>query len=151
MNTANLSAASSSPHEIASTASETGEQGQDSSRIDVENQAIAEVQQALDVEALEAAAASQKRPNNATVAVPEPTSDPSMVDIAKVLVNSNPVLKFFVYGTAGFLGLTFVIALVRVGLKNVSPQAKRKKTVNKNKVMLISFTIVVEYSSGDQL
>ncbi len=40
------------------------------------------------------------------------------------------------YAAAGFLGLTFLITVVRLGLKFTSTEARRGRTINKNKVGL---------------
>lgn len=53
-----------------------------------------------------------------------------MVDYVSV----RPMLLWSVYGGAAFLGITFAIAVVRTVARSFSPDAQRKKTVNKNKV-----------------
>lgn len=54
----------------------------------------------------------------------------------KDLMDTNPVASFSVLGIAGFLGFTFLVALVRTVSKGFSKQGRRNKTVNKNKLII---------------
>lgn len=53
---------------------------------------------------------------------------------AQAAMQSNRAVAFGVYGVVGFLGVTFLITLGRMAAKWASPQAKRDRTINKNKV-----------------
>lgn len=54
----------------------------------------------------------------------------------KEFMNANPIASYSVFGIAGFLGLTFVVALLRTVAKGFSKQGRRNKTVNKNKLII---------------
>ena len=51
-------------------------------------------------------------------------------------LDSNPVAGYSILGIAGFLGLTFVIAVVLTTAKSFTKQGRRTKTVNKNKMVI---------------
>ncbi len=59
---------------------------------------------------------------------------------AKTFLLGNPVAYWSLVGMGGFLGATFVIALVRTVLKGFSSQGKRTRTVNKNKAVVDEFS-----------
>lgn len=56
------------------------------------------------------------------------------IGAAQQLLRTNPAVGVAVSVAVGFLGVTFLVALVRTGLKAMSPEAKRGRTINKNKV-----------------
>jgi hypothetical protein len=54
----------------------------------------------------------------------------------KYFVESNPMAGYPLLGMAGFLGITFAIAIVKTAAKGFTKEGKRTKTVNKNKLVI---------------
>mmetsp|Transcript_10279 Transcript_10279/g.20292 ORF Transcript_10279/g.20292 Transcript_10279/m.20292 type:complete len:338 (+) Transcript_10279:3-1016(+) len=55
---------------------------------------------------------------------------------AREFVHSNPIAGYSIMGIAGFLGITFVIAVVKTAAKGFGKKGRRTKTVNKNKLVI---------------
>eukprot|EP00889_Picochlorum_renovo_P008922 jgi/Picre1/35952/NNA_003409.t1 len=55
---------------------------------------------------------------------------------AREFVHSNPIAGYSIIGIAGFLGITFVIAVVKTAAKGFGKKGRRTKTVNKNKLVI---------------
>jgi len=51
-------------------------------------------------------------------------------------LDSNPVAGYSILGIVGFLGFTFVIAVVKTTAKGFTKKGRRTKTVNKNKMVI---------------
>jgi hypothetical protein len=67
-----------------------------------------------------------------TVSVPPPTA----FDRAKVFARDNPIAGASIVAAGAFLGITFVIAVVRTAYKGIAPSGRRSRTVNKNKIVV---------------
>jgi len=55
---------------------------------------------------------------------------------AREFVHSNPIAGYSIVGIAGFLGITFVMAVVKTAAKGFGKKGRRTKTVNKNKLVI---------------
>ena len=54
----------------------------------------------------------------------------------RTFVNANPVAGYSLVGVAGFLSVTFVIAVIKSTAKGFTKQGKRTRTVQKNKLVI---------------
>jgi hypothetical protein len=84
--------------------------------------------------------------NNATIEEVDMRVEPRLEDgapetvgtVAKLrnALDSNPVAGYSILGIVGFLGFTFVIAVVKTTAKGFTKKGRRTKTVNKNKMVI---------------
>ena len=65
---------------------------------------------------------------------PPPSSTPLL--LIQSYMDAYPAITVALYGVSGFLGITFVIAIFRTISKAISPEAKRGRNVNKNKLVV---------------
>lgn len=55
------------------------------------------------------------------------------ISVARQFVRDNPIAGYSILSIIGFLGITFIIAVIKTAAKGMSPSGKRGRTVNKNK------------------
>ena len=65
-----------------------------------------------------------------------PAQDDSLSDRLQAFVSGNPIAGYSAIGIFGFLGITFVVAVVKTTAKGFTNQGKRSRTVNKNKLVI---------------
>lgn len=65
--------------------------------------------------------------------MPEPTT---AVSVARQFIRENPIAGYSILSIIGFLGITFIIAVIKTAAKGMSPSGKRGRTVNKNKTVV---------------
>jgi hypothetical protein len=65
--------------------------------------------------------------------MPEPTT---AVSVARQYIRENPIAGYSILSIVGFLGITFIMAVIKTAAKGMSPSGKRGRTVNKNKIVV---------------
>lgn len=76
-----------------------------------------------------------KKSKKKEISIAEPVAS-GPLGIAQSYMKAYPAIKFATYGLFGFLGITFVIALVKTAAKTFSFKGRRNRTVNKNKMVV---------------
>jgi hypothetical protein len=77
-----------------------------------------------------------KKSKKKEISIAEPVLASGPLGVAQSYMQAYPAIKFATYGLFGFLGITFVIALVKTAAKTFSVKGRRSRTVNNNKMVV---------------